>query len=390
MTAIASEITALTEALVRAPSQGGIDSSAEVLEILETWLRRAGLEHRVVCDSDARPLGLLATVDSGRPGRHLCLDAPVDTAPTGRLEKWTHSPFAAFQTKGRLYGRGAADAKCGAAIFCVLARELTSANSLRKGRVDVLLEADEHTGNFGCVRRLVDESRWSPDLVAVGYPGNFQVMVGARGFYRVRVRTYGTETHSGSKKETIGQNAVVKLARVVNLLSETALDALPGDDFPIIPKLTITGVSGGQGFSQVPGHATAAVDIRLTPTFTKTAAEGLLSRILAKADQIWPTTQSSAAELVGSWPAYRLDDGEEFPALLREAASSQFSREVRFDGCGPSNMCNFLAARGIPAVCGFGATYRNLHAADEYIELSSLPPVFESYKSATLGWLNGC
>lgn len=45
---------------------------------------------------------------------------------------------------------------------------------------------------------------------------------------------------------------------------------------------------------------------------------------------------------------------------------------------GPSNIGNYLAALGTEATCGFGVIYRNLHGADEAIEMASIPLVYDA------------
>ena len=49
---------------------------------------------------------------------------------------------------------------------------------------------------------------------------------------------------------------------------------------------------------------------------------------------------------------------------------------------GPSSIGNYLATLGIPATSGFGVTYRNLHAADECIQLASIAPTYAAYLGA--------
>jgi succinyl-diaminopimelate desuccinylase len=56
---------------------------------------------------------------------------------------------------------------------------------------------------------------------------------------------------------------------------------------------------------------------------------------------------------------------------------------------GPSNIGNFLAAKGIPATAGFGVRYRGLHAADESVELASIPQVAATYALAVSRLLDG-
>jgi succinyl-diaminopimelate desuccinylase len=50
--------------------------------------------------------------------------------------------------------------------------------------------------------------------------------------------------------------------------------------------------------------------------------------------------------------------------------------------CGPSNIGNLFAAHGIPATCGFGATYRNLHAPNEAVAVRTLAIVYKVYRRA--------
>jgi succinyl-diaminopimelate desuccinylase len=49
---------------------------------------------------------------------------------------------------------------------------------------------------------------------------------------------------------------------------------------------------------------------------------------------------------------------------------------------GPSNVGNLLAQHGIPATCGFGVAYRNIHAPDECIDLTTLVPTHRVYEAA--------
>jgi succinyl-diaminopimelate desuccinylase len=46
---------------------------------------------------------------------------------------------------------------------------------------------------------------------------------------------------------------------------------------------------------------------------------------------------------------------------------------------GPSNIGNYLAAQGIPALSGFGVGYRNIHAVDESIDLDTVNPTYDTY-----------
>ena len=55
---------------------------------------------------------------------------------------------------------------------------------------------------------------------------------------------------------------------------------------------------------------------------------------------------------------------------------------------GPSNIGNYLAKLGIDATAGFGVRYKNLHGANEKIELATISAVQTIYHEAALRLLS--
>ena len=103
----------------------------------------------------------------------------------------------------------------------------------------------------------------------IGYPGNYGVVVGARGFYRAKVTVYGTARHSGSSTFA-GENAIEKAASFVQELVASSLpQEEPDSSFPFGPKLTVTAVKGGNGYSMVPDHCEILVLIDSLHPLTK-------------------------------------------------------------------------------------------------------------------------
>ena len=89
----ASEILDLAGQLVRIPTQGGLDPLEPAIDRLTEWFTSNRVVSQVLRAPDHRPIGVLARVKSGAPGPHLCLDAPIDTAPAGPPEAWRRPPF---------------------------------------------------------------------------------------------------------------------------------------------------------------------------------------------------------------------------------------------------------------------------------------------------------
>jgi succinyl-diaminopimelate desuccinylase len=383
------EIVRLIQDLVRIPSQGFHDPLDPILDALAGWHDTHGLSWRFLDDRSGRRVALLASVDSGRPGPTLCLDACLDTAPVGWPEAWRDDPFSARIVDGKIYGRGVADSKAAVTIFSHLAREFARSQRLARGVLHFLFDGDEHTGGFGGVKAFVEgplKGSPAPALVAVGYPGNDKIVIGARGFFRVRVHTFGDEVHSGSSSRDTSQNAVLKMARLLDLLSREPVPAEPDPDFSFGPTLSPTAIRGGSGFSQIPGYCQANVDVRLTPGFGAEAARRLIAGAVARIDETFPTGRPSSFDELESWPWYKLDRETEAVRILRQCAERELGRTVRLAVGGPSNIGNYLAARGIPAICGFGVTYENLHGANECVDIDSILPVYRTYRAAIERW----
>ncbi|MGH7585675.1 MAG: M20/M25/M40 family metallo-hydrolase, partial [Gemmatimonadales bacterium] len=109
MASISPTELALLADLVAIPSLSGEED--EVGRHVEQWARGAGLDVR----RDAR--GVAVEVAGAGAGSTLALVSHLDTVPPG--EGWTHQPFTPSVEGGRLYGRGASDAKASvAAMLC--------------------------------------------------------------------------------------------------------------------------------------------------------------------------------------------------------------------------------------------------------------------------------
>jgi succinyl-diaminopimelate desuccinylase len=249
--------------------------------------------------------------------------------------------------------------------------------------VTILLDTDEHTGRFGGAKRYFE----GPDApigvagVMIGYPGLSKLIVGGRGVFRVRFRVHGVSSHSGGSHAT--SNAIAKAAHLVHVLAAAPIPDETTHDFPFPPKLTVTGIHGGEGYSVTPDLCTVAVDNRTTPA----ADSGYFRRLLQDArtvvDQAWPDTRATVMELDTEWPPYHTDGSAPIRRALLDAAGA-LGLDVQPKISGMSNIGNYLAGLGIPATAGFGVSYEGLHAADERIRLGTIPTVQAVYHAAVL------
>ncbi|SHG79583.1 M20 family metallopeptidase [Streptoalloteichus hindustanus] len=373
----------LTRDLVAIPSRGGLDPYEPVLDRIGSWLAQRGLPATVLKDSTGATVGLTCEVSGSRPGPRWVLDACLDTAPFGDEHAWTHAPTAAVIENGWLYGRGSADSKSGAAIFCHIAARLATITDQLRGSMVLLFDVDEHTGGFGGARRYFEGPDAPHDVagVMIGYPGMDKLVVGGRGVHRAKLHVHGVASHSGGSKTT--PSAIEKAADLIRALSTAELPDGASAGFPLTGKLTVTSVQGGGGYSVTPDLCTLNVDIRTTPTFHSADGARFLERLVAEVDDAWPGTRPTLIQVDTRWPAYALAEDSRLRTALLDAANSA-GIEVKAKVAGPSNIGNYLAGLGIPATAGFGVAYIGLHGTDERIQLDTIPTVQAIYHAAAL------
>jgi succinyl-diaminopimelate desuccinylase len=373
-------VVELTGRLVRVPSRGGIDPYGPVLECMSAWLGDHSLACRRMAGPGGATVALTCEVPGGGPGPRFVLDACLDTAPFGDEAAWTYPPTSGQIAGGWLHGRGSADSKAGAAIFAHVAARLRDTAGGFGGSVVLLFDMDEHTGGFGGAKAYFEHAG-PAEGVMIGYPGLDHVVTGGRGVLRARVHVHGVAGHSGSTRT--GAGAITKAAYLIRSLDEAPLPGPPGPEFPLPAKLTVTAISGGEGYSMVPDLCTVNVDIRLTPALDDLAAVALVQEAAASTDAAWPGTPPTDVDVTTRWPPYALPDGSPLrDALLNGATRAGLAPAAKV--AGPSNIGNYLAALGIPATAGFGVDYQGLHGTDERIRLDSIPAVQATYHQALL------
>ena len=313
-------VVKLTRELVRVPSRGGIDPYDPVLECMAAWLGEHGLACRRLAGPGGATVALTCEVPGGRPGPRYVLDACLDTAPFGDEAAWTYPPASGEIADGWLHGRGSSDSKAGAAIFAHVAARLRDTAGGFGGSVVLLFDVDEHTGGFGGAKAYFEDAGAARrvDGVMIGYPGLDHVVTGGRGVLRARVHVHGIAGHSGSSRT--GAGAIAKAAHLIRELHEMPLPGPAGPEFPLPAKLTVTAVSGGEGYSMVPDLCTFNVDIRLTPALDDPAAVALLRTTAADTDTAWPGTPPTRVEVTTRWPPYALPDGSPLRDALLEGS----------------------------------------------------------------------
>ena len=164
----------LARQLIRQPSVTPQDS--DCCDIIAARLAPLGFKTEFLRFGEVT--NLWAVREGSRPGPTLVLAGHTDVVPTGPLEKWKHSPFAADIDGDQLYGRGASDMKSSLAAFVVATERFIQSTPQFNGRLAYLITSDEEgpaiDGTVQVVRELAHRGELL-DYCIVGEPTSVSV-----------------------------------------------------------------------------------------------------------------------------------------------------------------------------------------------------------------------
>lgn len=156
----------------------------EAAECLEGWLLTAGFD---LSFSEYAPgrTNVIAVLHNG-PGPCFAFNTHIDTVPAG--SGWASDPFTLCERDGRLYGRGACDAK-GPLVAMIEALRLLAANRQRwSGTLMGVFTADEEVASEGA-KFYVRDTPPAMDFAVIGEPTSNATFSAHKGSLRPRVRT---------------------------------------------------------------------------------------------------------------------------------------------------------------------------------------------------------
>jgi glutamate carboxypeptidase len=285
---------------------------------------------------------------------HVALVGHYDTVwPTGTLARW-EQPAAAGDGRERLSGPGIFDMKTGLAqgIWAVkLARE----SGAPVPTVTFVFNGDEEVGSPSS-RPVIEELAKTVDATLVLEPtAHGAIKTARKGSGTFKVMATGVEAHAGLAPQD-GASAITALSEFV-LAATTVADPDKGT------TVNVGLISGGSAANVVAGSATASIDIRVSNESEQDRVDAELAaievsdpRVRIEVDPGWnrpPMTLNAA-----SVPLLE---------LARAVAREQGRDELPDAAVGGASDANFVAALGLPVLCGMGAVGDRAHAQGEFI-----------------------
>ncbi|MGI8856572.1 MAG: ArgE/DapE family deacylase [Thermomicrobiales bacterium] len=395
------EVVETVAALVRRPSRLGQEAAAQAY--VAEHVRGSGMESDVWELDDALKqlpnAGESGVPFAGRPnvagiargaggGRSLILNGHIDVVSPEPVAAWTHDPWGAAIVGDRMYGRGAFDMKSGVALNLFVARVLHDLGIRLAG--DLIIHSvieEECTGNGALAASL----RHRADAALVTEPECGAFTRAHLGVMWFRVAIVGKSWHALDAWR--GVNAISKAVPIIRALealgermNEQIYPAFAHVTHPI--NLNIGVIRGGDWPSTVPGacelHCRVSFFPGQTVAETRAAVEGAIHQA-AQGDE-WLRTHPPAVSYDGFQSSGSVVAMEE-PSVQMLAANHRRVFDAPMPDRVQTSICdmryyNFV---GIPAGC-YGATGANGHAADEWLDLTSLVPTAKVLAGFVLDW----
>ncbi len=314
--------------------------------------------------------------ETSATGRSLILNGHVDVVSPEPVSQWSTPPFGGIREGDWIYGRGAADMKCGLAAIVGAVRGLRALG--RSPMAPVHLESvveEECTGN-GTLQTIL--AGYTADAAIVAEPFGAAITTSQVGVLWFDVVIKGVAVHAAEERR--GVNAIEKSFEVIAALRrlERELNANPPppyDRFSHPINLNVGVIRGGDWPSTVPGQCVTSFRIAMYPGMTVRDLRDRIEAAVAEAAVEDPAIFAHPPEVhYRGFASEGYEIGDSAPVVRALAGAFQRqagSRPALVATTGTTDAVSFGRHGGTPAVC-FGPYAEQAHGPDERVWFPSV------------------
>ena len=340
-------------------------------------LRRLGFDVALPEVFPGRP-NLIATLANGA-GPRFAFNTHHDVVPAG--EGWTTPPFAPAIRDGKLFARGACDAKGSMAAMVEACAALAADRAAWSGTLIAAFVVDEEVASAGA--RAYAATRPALDLAVVGEPTNNSVFIAHKGSLRPVVRIKGRTAHSGTPH--LGRNAILDAARFLLLVERLGAEIAARPGHPLLggASLTVTRAAAGLADNIVPDSCELLLDRRMLPGETEDAAVAEIEELFAVAGI---EAEVIARKPTTGGPVATPPDHPLVRAALQIARHHGARAEAPQGFPGACDLVHMAAAGAAGLILGPGAL-AVAHQPDEHVPLDELHAAANIYRDLALAMM---
>jgi succinyl-diaminopimelate desuccinylase len=372
------EIIDFTRELIKIPSQNSIDSENKIANFILKKFETFGLPAKII-GSKQHP-SVVCFLKKKNANKTIWLESALDTVSVGNLKKWGVNPFNSVIKANRLYGRGAADSKIAIAIFSYLAKELFEDKNF-EANIFLGFDANEQSGDFTGIKEIVSFAP-EADICILGYQGMDEICIGSRGFLRLKIKTFGKQAHTGSRRQ-IGINAIHEMISIINEILNLRFLEQKTKFFEFGPSLNVSVIKGGFSINTVPDECEALIDARLIPGQNKA---NILKEINQGVKKIKQKNKrlNFEIQILNYQPTFLTNPNNKFIKILQKNAKKFLKKDIPLKTGGAGTVGSVISQLKIPVINSFGCECGNIHAPNEWINIKTIPFVYEIYKESLL------
>jgi len=318
------------------------------------------------------------------PGPTFAFNTHIDVVPAG--SGWTSDPFALRESGGRLYGRGACDAKGSMTAMLEAMRWLAQNRKLWSGTLLGVFVADEEASSRGA--KAYAATRPRIDACMVGEPTSCTTFSAHKGSLRPLVRVHGRTAHSGMPD--LGINAILKSESLLRAVAAEH-QRIKGSHHPLVgnPSLTITRAAAGVADNVVPDCCELLLDRRMIPGEDEDAVKAEIAALVARAANEAGTTMEILEFRPTTGGATETADNDPIVTASQSACRLHHGHSTPLSGFqGGCDLVHFRSVGAQGVVLGPGSL-DVAHKPDEYVPIAELAMAAAIYRDVALAMLGG-
>lgn len=400
------EIIAFLSAFLQAKSPNPPGDTRLASAHVERFLAERGLPFRVLSAQKHLP-NIVGSVSAAQPGRHLVLNGHMDVFPAIEELPGQRSQWSGEVVDGRIYGRGAADMKCGTTASIYTYRYLAELMPELRGRLTLTVVSDEETGGRYGTRHLMETipEEVIGDCCLNGEPSGLATLrFGEKGALRtaLTVRTrgaHGAYPHLSESAIKIACRLATELEALADLRPELpeavsavigsapareAMNISLGDgaaDIADRATVNIGVIRGGLKVNMLPDECLLEVEVRMPPGLSIERVESELSGILARYPMV---TREQRPD--HSYPSSWCDPEGDMAGILRANTRQVTGREaVPIVSLGGSD-ARYWRWRGVPAYL-YGPSPKTMGHREEHVTIDELFAVLRVHALSAIDYL---
>jgi acetylornithine deacetylase/succinyl-diaminopimelate desuccinylase family protein len=356
-------LAGLLARLVAFDTQNPPGQEEAAARMLAEELRICGFAVEVRPVSEGRANVIARFVNGTGPG--FVFNSHLDTVPVGT--GWHSDPFRLIERDGRLYGRGACDAKGQVSAMAEAGRLLLAERDSWRGTLVLAFVADEEINSTGAKAAAAE---LPPGWVVIGEPTCNAVYAAHKGCVRPLIRVRGKAAHSGCPE--LGRNAIVAAAELVRLLAQRdAMLRRRHHGLVGHASLTVSRISGGIADNVVPDLCEIVLDERVLPGTPPEATLDALRDLLRRAQEEHGVEAELAEVRTAAGPAETPPDSPLLQAALAAAAAHGVTLPQPGGLTGGCDLVHFHAAGSVGVILGPGSLDQ-AHQPDEFVPKDDL------------------